>query len=62
MFKRRRFSVAIILVRLRSFCKFGISYRDLAEMMQVRDVEVDPSMFRRVQCYASNLEKRVRWC
>jgi transposase, IS6 family len=39
----------------------GISYRDLAEMMQERGVEVDPStIFRWVQRYAPELEKRVR--
>ena len=42
MFKRRRFPVAIILVCVRWYCKYGISYRDLAEMMQERGVEVDP--------------------
>ncbi len=43
MFKRRRFPVAIILVCVRWYCKYGISYRDLSEMMQERGVEVDPS-------------------
>ena len=33
MFKRRRFPVEIILVCVRWYCKYGISYRDLAEMM-----------------------------
>jgi transposase-like protein len=28
---------------VRWYCKYGISYRDLAEMMQERGVEVDPS-------------------
>ena len=62
MFKRRRFPVEIILVCVRWYCKYGISYRDLAEMMQERGVEVDPStLFRWVQRYAPELEKRVRW-
>jgi transposase, IS6 family len=34
MFKRRRFPVEIILLCVRWSCKYGISYRDLAEMMQ----------------------------
>jgi transposase-like protein len=34
--KRRRFPVEIILLCVRSYCKYGISYRDLAEMMQER--------------------------
>jgi len=38
MFKRRRFPVEIILVCVRWYCKYGISYRDLAGMMQERAV------------------------
>ena len=61
MFKRRRFPVEIILLCVRWYCKYGISYRDLAEMMEERGVTVDPStLFRWVQRYAPELEKRVR--
>ncbi len=61
LFKRRRFPIEIILLCVRWYCKYGISYRDLAEMMQERGVEVDPStIFRWVQRYASEIEKRVR--
>jgi transposase-like protein len=61
-FKRRRFPVEIILVCVRWYCKYGITYRDLAEMMQERGVEVDAStIFRWVQRYAPELEKRIRW-
>ena len=50
IFKRRRFPVEIILVCVRWYCKYGITYRDLAEMMQERGVEVDSStIFRWVQ-------------
>ena len=41
VFKRRRFPVEIILVCVRLYCKYGISYRDLAEMMQERGVDID---------------------
>jgi transposase-like protein len=34
VFKRCRFPVEIILVCVRWYCKYGITYRDLAEMMQ----------------------------
>ena len=62
IFKRRRFPVEIILICVRWYCKYGITYRDLAEMMQERGVEVDAStIFRWVQRYAPELEKRVRW-
>jgi transposase-like protein len=61
IFKRRRFPVAIILLCVRWYCKYGISYRDLAEMMQERGVNVDPStLFRWVQRYAPEIEKKVR--
>jgi transposase-like protein len=61
LFKRRRFPVEIILLCVRWYCKYGISYRDLSEMMQERGVKVDPStLFRWVQRYAPELEKRVR--
>ena len=55
MFKRRRFPVEIILVCVRWYCKYGISYRDLSEMMEERGVEVDPSTIMRwVHRYAQN--------
>lgn len=61
IFKRRRFPVQIILLCVRWYCKYGISYRDLAEMMQERGAEIDPStIFRWVQRYAPEIEKRVR--
>jgi transposase, IS6 family len=60
LFKRRRFPAKIILLCVRWYCKYGISYRDLAEMMQERGVAVDPStIFRWVQRYAPEIEKRV---
>jgi transposase, IS6 family len=43
LFKRRRFPAEVILLCVRWYCTYGISYRDLAEMMQERGVAVDPS-------------------
>ena len=61
LFKRRHFPVEIILLCVRWYCKYGISYRDLAEMMSERGVSVSPStIFRWVQRYAPEIEKRVR--
>jgi transposase-like protein len=61
-FKVRRFPVEIILVCLRWYCKYGISYRDLGEMMSERGVVVDhTTLFRWVQHYAPLMESRVRW-
>ncbi len=60
-FKRRHFPVEIILVFVRWYCRYGISYRDLTAMMQERGVEVDPSTIMQwVHRYAPELEKRVR--
>jgi transposase-like protein len=59
--QRCRSPVEIILLCVCWYCKCGISYRDLAEMMQERGVNVDPStLFRWVQRYTSEIEKRVR--
>ncbi len=61
MFKRRLFPVEIILLCVRWYCKYPISYRDLAEMMQERSIDVDhTTIFRWVQRYAPEIEKRVR--
>jgi transposase-like protein len=61
LFKRRCFPVEIILLCVRWYCKYGISYRNLAEMLSERGVGVSPStIFRWVQRYAPEIEKRVR--
>ena len=60
--KRRRSPTEVILVCVRWYCKYGISYRDLAAMMQERGVAVDhTTIFRWVQRYAPEIEKRARW-
>jgi transposase, IS6 family len=49
------------LLCVRWYCKYGISYRDFVEMMQERGVAVAPStIFRWVQRYAPEIEKRTR--
>lgn len=61
-FKGRRFPTDIILVCVRWYCKYGISYRDLEEMMSERGATVDhTTLFRWVQHYAPLMEKRIRW-
>ena len=42
-FKGRHFQGEVILWAVRWYCRYGISYRDLAEMMQERGVAVDQS-------------------
>lgn len=60
-FKWRHFQAEIILWAVRWYCKYGISYRDLREMMEERGVEVDhTTLYRWVQHYAPEIEKRLR--
>jgi len=62
-FRGRRFSVEMIVVCVRWYCKYGISYWDLEEMMSERGVAVDHrTLFHWVQHYALPMEKRIRWC
>jgi len=61
-FKWKHFTGEIILGCVRWYCKYGISYRDLEEMMQKRGVEVDhTTLYRWVQQYVPEIEKRLRW-
>lgn len=61
-FKWRHFQGEIILQCVRWYCKYGISYRDLEEMMEERGVDVDhTTIYRWVQHYAPEMEKRLRW-
>ncbi len=41
VFKGRHFSRDIILWAVRRYCKHGISYRELQEMLAERDINVD---------------------
>ena len=62
VFKGRHFSCDIILWAVRWYCKYGISYRELQEMLAERGVNVDHStIYRWVQRYAPEMEKRLRW-
>ncbi|KTQ46874.1 IS6 family transposase [Enterobacter cancerogenus] len=61
-FKGRHFQRDIILWAVRWYCKYGISYRELQEMLAERCVNVDHStLYRWVQRYAPEMEKRLRW-
>ncbi len=61
-FKGRHFQRDIILWAVRWYCKYGISYRELQEMLAEREVNVDHStIYRWVQRYAPEMEKRLRW-
>jgi len=61
-FKWRQFEGEIILWAVRWYCGYGISYRDLEQIMGERGVLIDHStIYRWVQRYAPEMEKRLRW-
>ncbi|WP_371826978.1 IS6 family transposase [Microvirga sp. VF16] len=61
LFKGRQFTAEIILWAVRWYLRFPISYRDLACMFSDRGVQVDhTTLFRWIQAYAPELDKRVR--
>ena len=60
-FKGRRFTAEVILWAVRWYLMFPVSYRDLELMLLDRGVEVDhTTIFRWIQAYATELEKRIR--
>jgi transposase-like protein len=60
-FKWRHFQADIILLCVRWYLRYALSYRDLEEMMTERGLSVDhTTIFRWVQRYAPELEKRIR--
>ena len=61
-FKWRHFHGEVIMQCVRWYCKYGISYRDLEEMMAERGLEIDhTTVYRWVQHYAPELKKRLNW-
>ncbi|CDZ77287.1 hypothetical protein BN59_01570 [Legionella massiliensis] len=61
-FKWRHFHGEVIMQCVRWYCKYGISYRDLEEMMKERGLEIaHTTVYRWVQHYAPELKKRLEW-
>src|SRR3546814_4871225 len=61
-FKWRHFQGDVILWAVRWYCRYQISYRDLEDMLAERGISVDhTTIYRWVQCYAPEMEKRLRW-
>ena len=61
LFKWRRHESEIILLCVRWYLRYALSYRDLEEMMEERNLTVDhTTIYRWVQRYAPELEKRSR--
>jgi transposase, IS6 family len=60
-FKWRHFQSDIILLCVRWYLRYALSYRDLEEMMLERGLQVDhTTIYRWVQHYAPELERRCR--
>jgi transposase-like protein len=60
-FKWRHFEGQIILLCVRWYLRYCLSYRDLEEMMAERGLKVDhTTIYRWVQQYAPELEKRCK--
>jgi transposase-like protein len=60
-FKWRQFEPTFILLCVRWYCRYQLSYRDIEEMMSERGLRVDhTTAFRRVQRYALEVNKRIR--
>jgi transposase-like protein len=60
-FKWRHFRSDLILLNVRWYLRYQLSYRDLEEMMVERGLSVDhTTIYRWVQAYAPELDKRCR--
>ncbi len=60
-FKWRHFEPTIILLCVRWYCRYQLSYRDVEEMMRERGLDLDHStVFRWVQRYGPEINKRIR--
>ncbi len=59
--KWRHYQDEIVLLCVRWYLRYALSYRDLEEMMQERSLSLDhTTIYRWVQAYAPELEKRIR--
>ena len=60
-FKWRHFQSEIILLNVRWYLRYSLSYRDLAEMMLERGIQIDhTTIYRWVQADSPELDKRCR--
>ena len=61
LFKGRHFEVEIIVLCVRWYLRFGLSFRNLEELMVERNLSVDHvTIWRWVQKYAPELHRRCR--
>src|ERR1700688_1167573 len=61
LFRGRHFEDQIIILCVRWYLRYSLSYRDLQELMEERMLSVDPTtVWRWVQRYAPTLNQRIR--
>src|SRR2546421_9645840 len=61
LFRGRHFTDEIIVLCVRWYLRYSLSYRDLTEIMCERNLSIDPStIWRWVQHYAPGLNERIR--
>jgi transposase, IS6 family len=61
VFKGRHFEPEIIILCVRRYLRFSLSYRNLEELMAERNLAVDHvTVWRWVQRYAPELDRRCR--
>lgn len=61
MFRGRHFADEIIVLCVRWYLRYSLSYRDLTEIMHERNLSIDAStIWRWVQRYAPELNERIR--
>ncbi|HEY0427987.1 MAG TPA: IS6 family transposase, partial [Pyrinomonadaceae bacterium] len=59
--KWRHYEPTIILLCVRRYCRYQLSYRDVEEMMHERGLHIELStVFRWVQRYAPEINKSIR--
>ena len=60
-FRGRHFTDEILVLCVRWYLRYSLSYRDLTEIMCERNLSIDPStIWRWVQRYAPELNERIR--
>jgi IS6 family transposase len=61
LFKWRHFTAEVILCAARWYLRYALSYRDVEELLRERGISADhTTVFRWVQRYAPELDKRCR--
>ena len=61
LFKRHRFAPKVILQAVRWYCRFGLSYRDVRDLLAEQGTEVNASTICRwVQKFGPEIARRTR--